>query len=510
MSTAAQPPVAGYGFGNFVLDVARRQLWRNGQPVPLNSRYFDVLVLLVREQGVLVRKEQLFAEVWHDVVVTDAALTQCIKDLRRQLGDDAAQPTFIRTVTKHGYLFVAPVTPLAAIDLHDEVGTRPDVQAVLARVCANHRAHGLLPDGATLDLLLAEGTGLQPSAEAAQVLARSLLRQGRSVPPWLVPLLDAVGPLLDEGLHHPDLAVQRAAIRLLVERNEKQAVAEFLAATGQEASIRPLALLREQAPALVPLHRLSMAVRVKVLGVLAGIRLYEARRAVLRQVVGGTAGGVVAGGLGGVLYGLALAVSWTAAQPDPVSLVLLFVVLGIGISALGGLGISAGMATVAAAGARHSRWWGVPGGMVGGALVGGVGRWGARTFLLTLFGEAPVQVTGAGEGALIGLAVSAGALLADRMPFARHPRLAVLGAALVTALLFLLMALAGARLFIGSLAAFTSTFADSFVQLDALAYWFGQPRFGPTTQWMLSALEGLVFGGGVVGGLVLSQRLNAH
>jgi hypothetical protein len=48
-------------------------------------------------------------EVWRGVPVTDEALTQCIRTLRRQLGDDAARPRFIETVPKHGYRFIAPV-----------------------------------------------------------------------------------------------------------------------------------------------------------------------------------------------------------------------------------------------------------------------------------------------------------------------------------------------------------------------------------------------------------------
>ena len=44
--------------------------------------------------------------------VTDEALTQCIKTLRRQLGDDASRPRFIETVPKHGYRFIAPVEAL--------------------------------------------------------------------------------------------------------------------------------------------------------------------------------------------------------------------------------------------------------------------------------------------------------------------------------------------------------------------------------------------------------------
>lgn len=100
-----------FRFDRFVLDPADRQLKRDGAPVELNARYLDALALLVGEQGRLVSKERFLAEVWRGVPVTDEALTQCIRTLRRQLGDDAASPRFIETVPKHGYRFVAPVTP---------------------------------------------------------------------------------------------------------------------------------------------------------------------------------------------------------------------------------------------------------------------------------------------------------------------------------------------------------------------------------------------------------------
>lgn len=65
--------------------------------------------MLLRDAGKLVSKGRFLDEVWHGVPVTDEALTQCIKTLRRQLGDDAARPRFIETVPKHGYRFIAPV-----------------------------------------------------------------------------------------------------------------------------------------------------------------------------------------------------------------------------------------------------------------------------------------------------------------------------------------------------------------------------------------------------------------
>jgi len=96
-------------FDRFELDAADRQLVRDGAPVELNSRYLDALALLVSEPGKLISKERFLDEVWCGIPVTDEALTQCIKTLRRQLGDEAARPRFIETVPKHGYRFIAPV-----------------------------------------------------------------------------------------------------------------------------------------------------------------------------------------------------------------------------------------------------------------------------------------------------------------------------------------------------------------------------------------------------------------
>lgn len=101
-----------YRFDRFQLDPDDRQLRRDGAPVELNARYLDALVLLIREQGRLVSKDRFLDEVWRGIPVTDEALTQCIKTLRRQLGDDAAAPRYIETVPKHGYRFVAPVEPV--------------------------------------------------------------------------------------------------------------------------------------------------------------------------------------------------------------------------------------------------------------------------------------------------------------------------------------------------------------------------------------------------------------
>jgi DNA-binding winged helix-turn-helix (wHTH) protein len=97
-------------FDRFRLDPEDRRLTRDGETVEISGRYLDALSLLVAERGRLVTKDRFMAEVWKGVPVTDEALTQCVRSLRRELGDDAARPRFIETVPRHGYRFVAEVT----------------------------------------------------------------------------------------------------------------------------------------------------------------------------------------------------------------------------------------------------------------------------------------------------------------------------------------------------------------------------------------------------------------
>jgi len=104
-------------FGPFRLDPINRRLCRDGKQIDLNSRYMDALILLVDARGTLVSKDAFMERVWQGVPVTDEALTQAVRTLRKALGDSAVSPSFIETVPKHGYRFVAPVEE--AGDLED-------------------------------------------------------------------------------------------------------------------------------------------------------------------------------------------------------------------------------------------------------------------------------------------------------------------------------------------------------------------------------------------------------
>src|SRR5688500_11949961 len=103
------PTAASYKFGAFVVDGGAYRLTRDGQNVPLSPKIIDLLLFLAARPSVLVSKDELFTALWPDVAVTDNALTQAVSELRQALGDDSSKPTYIQTVARRGYRFIAPV-----------------------------------------------------------------------------------------------------------------------------------------------------------------------------------------------------------------------------------------------------------------------------------------------------------------------------------------------------------------------------------------------------------------
>lgn len=98
-------------FGRHSLEPATCRLWVGEAEIRLTRKSAQVLRLLVERAGQPVSKEQLFASVWSGTVVSDDALTTCIQELRKALGDDARQPRYIETRHRYGYRFVAPLAP---------------------------------------------------------------------------------------------------------------------------------------------------------------------------------------------------------------------------------------------------------------------------------------------------------------------------------------------------------------------------------------------------------------
>ena len=348
--------MGSFRFDNFVLDPADRRLRRNGQPVEINGRYLDALTLLLGEAGKLVSKDRFMDEVWRGVPVTDEALTQCVRSLRRELGDDAASPRYIETVPRHGYRFIAAVE---------------------------------WDEGATAF---------------------------RTAPPPAAP----------------------------------------------DSDWRRFFLLGGA----------------------------------------GTAGGGLAGLLGGLFYGFAGA--FEPGQPGigAASVLLVLVSLTVLVATIGAAGVSFG---IAAAGLIDPRrpLWPVLGGAVGGLVTGAVVKLvGIDTFTL-LLGQSPGDITGAGEGVLLGAAVGIGAWLAlsggslRRAAFVGGLACAVVGA---------MSPLIGGRMMAGSLALVAERFPESRLRLGEVGALFGESGFGPVSQSVTGALEGLVFGACIVAALVLVRK----
>jgi Tol biopolymer transport system component/DNA-binding winged helix-turn-helix (wHTH) protein len=100
-------------FGPFSIDIRERILEREGQPVALTPKAFDLLAALLEQPGQLVSKDDLLRRVWPDTFVEESNLAYNVFALRKALGDTAEDATYIETVPKRGYRFKAPVTTVA-------------------------------------------------------------------------------------------------------------------------------------------------------------------------------------------------------------------------------------------------------------------------------------------------------------------------------------------------------------------------------------------------------------
>ena len=172
-------------FGRFALDPREYRLTRDGQPVSLPPKPFDLLVALATRPGRLVTREELLSEVWKGVAVEQSSLNAAMSILRQALGEDAA--AIIETVPGRGYRFIAPLSaspalPVAAparivrvaiVDDHEVVrlGVRVILESLPGFTCVGEAgtladATALVererPDMIVLDLMI----GSEPSLDA--------------------------------------------------------------------------------------------------------------------------------------------------------------------------------------------------------------------------------------------------------------------------------------------------------------------------------------------------------
>lgn len=164
-------------FGSYRLDSGSGRLWRNEEPLHLTPKAFALLRFLAERPGELVSKEALFEAVWPNTVVGDDALSRCIHEVRSALGDDPRRPTFLETVHRRGFRFLAPAAEGAP--------KPPPARAFVGRESALERGRAVLAEAmagrAQILFVCGEpGVGKTRLAEELSEIARA----GGALPLW--------------------------------------------------------------------------------------------------------------------------------------------------------------------------------------------------------------------------------------------------------------------------------------------------------------------------------------
>jgi DNA-binding winged helix-turn-helix (wHTH) protein len=443
-----------YRFSDFVISPRRRLLVREGRELPLIPRYFDLLVFLIEHRDQAVHRREIFDRVWTDVIVSDSALSQAIRTIRRTLGDDSREPRFIRTVARHGYRFVC----VEVIEEEDDGGWP------------------------AIEITAPEPDELSP---------------------------DPFEPLLQRITLPFATAAEEEEQRDAAERLHLLGTADALARLGtRPGHERARALLRDarwETPNAGPVPVLGIAGAWSVWTALARLRLRRAARMVTSRWAGASLGGGLAGLVAGAAGGLILAAAPGSVSPITVSPVL--AVIGAACGALAGAGVGGGLA-IGEAVARSRRAIGIAiGGAVGGALVGAVVELMAQWSLAAIVGIT-LNIGGGLEGLLIGGAAgigyatatssSDGGLAAPRG--ARRLKAALMTAA-SCAVAALVLTLSGRSLVGGTLHEVGRAAHSSQVTLAPLGRLIGEPDFGPITRVVIGVGEAAIFGFGVTLGL---------
>jgi transcriptional activator of cad operon len=146
--------------GEWCLNPASGQLQRNEETVRLEIRSLRLLLYLASRPGEVVSIEDVLGEVWPEVAVSQDSVYQAIAGLRRQLGDDSRQPTYIATVPRLGYQLVAAVGSCTSDEAKLAEEIKPDQKPVISKRPLFQGADFYRAGVVVAVLLLASVTGL--------------------------------------------------------------------------------------------------------------------------------------------------------------------------------------------------------------------------------------------------------------------------------------------------------------------------------------------------------------
>ena len=120
-----------YEFGPYRLDGVRRVLTRDGEPVPMASKVLETLLVLVRNHGRVMGKDDLLKAIWPDSFVEEANLAQNVSTLRKALGEAPGDHRYIATIPGKGYRFVGDVALAGDVETEITRETRTTTEVVV-------------------------------------------------------------------------------------------------------------------------------------------------------------------------------------------------------------------------------------------------------------------------------------------------------------------------------------------------------------------------------------------
>ena len=112
-----------HDFEGFRLDIRRRRLLRQGEPIPITPKALELLLILIEHRGRVVDKVDLIRLLWPDTIVEEANLTQSVFIARKALGEAPGENRFIATAPRQGYRFVAEVEDVEEVEAASPAGS---------------------------------------------------------------------------------------------------------------------------------------------------------------------------------------------------------------------------------------------------------------------------------------------------------------------------------------------------------------------------------------------------
>lgn len=103
-------------FGDCIFDRSTRELFRDGRPVDVTPKAFELLGLLLAARPRVIAKQELHEALWPDTFVAETSLARLISEVRKAIGDEAHHPRFVRTAHGYGYAFSGETIEEAAQD----------------------------------------------------------------------------------------------------------------------------------------------------------------------------------------------------------------------------------------------------------------------------------------------------------------------------------------------------------------------------------------------------------